>query len=315
MADNFYIEIMRLGVKKEERVHKELINLANEFDAPLVATNDCHYFQPDDYKAHDVLLCIGTKKTLSDRERLRFETHLAYFRSPEEMAKLFDDLPEAITNTRLIAERCNLMIDTSGKDVKLPTFPRPQNFETDFDYLKYLTFEGIKHRFDRTTPGIEERLRYELGIIKKMGLSGYFLIVREIVQFAREKGIPVGPGRGSAVGSLALYSLGITDVDPLKYNLIFERFLNPDRLSLPDVDADFGDTRRDEIIDFIRNRYGEKNVTQVITFGTMQALGFPYHHISVLYSDALVHQFCLQTVFSLSLPCKINHFFPRSISV
>jgi len=269
--DNFYIEIMRLGVKKEERVHKELINLANEFDAPLVATNDCHYFHPDDYKAHDVLLCIGTKKALSDRERLRFETHHAYFRSPEEMAKLFDDLPEAITNTRLIAERCNLMIDTSGKDVKLPTFPRPQNFETDFDYLKYLTFEGIKHRFDRITPGIEERLRYELGIIKKMGLSGYFLIVREIVQFAREKGIPVGPGRGSAVGSLALYSLGITDVDPLKYNLIFERFLNPDRLSLPDVDADFGDTRRDEIIDFIRNRYGEKNVTQVITFGTMQA--------------------------------------------
>lgn len=269
--DNFYIEIMRLGIKKEERVHKELISLANEFDAPLVATNDCHYFHPDDYKAHDVLLCIGTKKTLSDRERLRFETHYAYFRSPEEMAKLFDDLPEAITNTRLIAERCNLKIDTSGKDVKLPTFPRPQNFETDFDYLKYLTFEGVKHRFDRTTPGIEERLTYELGIIKKMGLSGYFLIVREIVEFAREKGIPVGPGRGSAVGSLALYSLGITDVDPLKYNLIFERFLNPDRLSLPDVDADFGDTRRDEIIDFIKKRYGEKNVTQVITFGTMQA--------------------------------------------
>jgi DNA polymerase-3 subunit alpha len=269
--NNFYIEIMRLGIKKEERVHKELINLANEFDAPLVATNDCHYFYADDYKAHDILLCIGTKKTLSDRERLRFETHYAYFRSPKEMAKLFDDLPEAITNTRLIAERCNLKIDTSGKDVKLPTFPRPQNFETDFDYLKYLTFKNVKHRFDRITPGIEERLRYELGIIKKMGLSGYFLIVREIVEFAREKGIPVGPGRGSAVGSLALYSLGITDVDPLKYNLIFERFLNPDRLSLPDVDADFGDTRRDEIIDFIKKRYGEKNVTQVITFGTMQA--------------------------------------------
>jgi DNA polymerase-3 subunit alpha len=187
------------------------------------------------------------------------------------MAKLYDDLPEAITNTKLIAERCNLMIDTSGKDVKLPTFPRPQNFETDFDFLKYLAFEGVRTRFDRITPGIEERLTYELGIINRMGLSGYFLIVREIISFAREKNIPVGPGRGSAVGSLVLYSLGITDVDPLKYNLIFERFLNPERLSLPDVDADFGDARRDEIIEFIRTRYGEKNVTQVITFGTMQA--------------------------------------------
>ncbi len=286
---NFYIEIMRLGLKQEERVHKELIKLANEFDAPLVATNDCHYFYPDDYKAHDVLLCIGTKKTLSDRERLRFETHHAYFRTPKEMSKLFDDLPEAITNTQLIAEKCNLMIDTSGKDVNLPNFPRPQNFETDFDYLKYLTFESIKHRFERITPGIEDRLNYELRIMRKMGLSGYFLIVREIIQFAREKGIPVGPGRGSAVGSLVLYSLGITDVDPLKYNLIFERFLNPDRLSLPDVDSDFGDTRRDEVIDFIKRRFGEKNVTQVITFGTMQAravlrdvarvMGIPYAEI------------------------------------
>ncbi|MGB3479801.1 MAG: DNA polymerase III subunit alpha [bacterium] len=286
---NFYIEIMRLGLKKEERVHTELLKLANEFDAPLVATNDCHYFYQDDYKAHDILLCIGTKKTLSDRERLRFETHHAYFRTPEEMSKLFDDLPEAITNTQLIAEKCNLMIDTSGKDVKLPIFPRPRNFETDFDYLKYLTFKGIRHRFDRITQGIEDRLNYELRIIKKTGLSGYFLIVREIIQFAREKGIPVGPGRGSAVGSLALYSLGIANVDPLKYNLIFERFLNPDRLSLPDIDSDFGDARRDEVIDFIKKRYGEKNVTQVITFGTMQAravlrdvarvMGIPYGEI------------------------------------
>jgi len=269
--NNFYIEIMRLGLKREKNVHNSLIELAKEFDAPLVATNDCHYFAPDDYKAHDVLLCIGTKKTLSDRERLRFETRQAYFRPPEEMKKLFEDLPEAITNTQLIAERCNLLIDTSGKEVKLPSFPRPANFETDFEYLKYLTFEGVRHRFDRITPGIEERLNYELNIINKMGLSGYFLIVREIIDFARKRGIPVGPGRGSAVGSLALYALGITNVDPLKYNLIFERFLNPGRLSLPDVDADFGDTRRDEVIDFIRQRYGEKNVTQVITFGTMQA--------------------------------------------
>lgn len=290
--ENFYIEIMRLGVKNEEIVHDGLIKLAAEFDAPLVATNDCHYFYPDDYKAHDVLLCIGTKKTLSDRERLRFETHQAYFRPPKEMERLFDDLPEAITNTQLISERCNVLIDTSGKDVKLPNFPRPGNFETDHDYLKYLTFEGVKHRYDRITTGIEERLNYELNIIKRMGLAGYFLIVRELVDFARQNTIPVGPGRGSAVGSLALYSLGITDVDPLKYNLIFERFLNPERLSLPDVDMDFGDTRRDEVIEFIRQRYGEKNVTQVITFGTMQAravvrdvgrvMGIPYTEIDRL---------------------------------
>ncbi len=290
--DNFYLEIMRLGLKNEANVAKELINLGHEFDVPLVATNDCHYFHPDDHKAHDVLLCIGTKKVLSDKERLKFETHQAYFRSPDEMAKIFDDLPEAITNTMLIAERCNLSIDTSGKDVKLPSFPRPQNYETDFEYLKYLTLEGITHRFSPVTPGIEERLNYELGIIKKMGLAGYFLIVREIIEFARQKLIPVGPGRGSAVGSLVLYSLGITDVDPLQFNLIFERFLNPERVSLPDVDADFGDARRDEVIDFIKKRYGEKNVTQVITFGTMQAravvrdvgrvMGIPYNDIDRL---------------------------------
>jgi len=290
--DNFHLELMRLGLRTEAKVNSELTKLGHEFDVPIVATNDCHYLDQDDHKAHDVLLCIGTKKTLTDRERLKFESHQVYFRSPQEMARLFEDLPEAISNTALIAERCNLMIDTSGKDVKLPSFPRPQNFETDFDYLKFLTREGMSRRFSRITPGMEERLNYELNIIKRMGLSGYFLIVREIVDFARQQAIPVGPGRGSAVGSLALYSLGITDIDPLEYNLIFERFLNPERVSLPDVDADFGDTRRDEIINFIKKRYGEKNVTQVITFGTMQAravvrdvgrvMGIPYNEIDRL---------------------------------
>lgn len=290
--ENFYIELMRLGLRTEPKLHEELLELVREFDVPVVATNDCHYLDENGHKAHDVLLCIGTKKTLSDRERLKFESHQVYFRSPEEMAKLFDDLPEAVSNTGLIAERCNLLIDTTGKDVKLPSFPRPDGFETDFDYLKYLTSDGINHRYTRTTQGMQDRLDYELNIIKKMGLSGYFLIVREIVEFARKSNIPVGPGRGSAVGSLVLYSLGITDIDPLQYNLIFERFLNPERISLPDVDADFGDTRRDEIINFIKERYGEKNVTQVITFGTMQAravvrdvgrvMGIPYIEIDRL---------------------------------
>jgi DNA polymerase-3 subunit alpha len=290
--DNFYLEIMRLGLKTEDKINAELLKLSNEFDVPIVATNDCHFFNQDDYKTHDILLCIGTKKVLSDKERLKFESHYTYFRPPEEMMKLFEDLPEAISNTQLVAERCNLLLDTSGRDVKLPNFPRPEGYETDYDYLKYLTFEGVEHRFSHITPGIEERLNYELSVIKKMGLSGYFLIVRDIIHFARSQEIPVGPGRGSAVGSLVLYALGITDVDPLKYNLIFERFLNPERISLPDVDVDFGDTRRDEVIDFIRRRFGEKNVTKVITFGTMQAravvrdvgrvMGIPYNDIDRL---------------------------------
>ncbi len=287
--DNFYIEIMRLGLKSEKNTNEQLIELSKEFDAPLVATNDCHYFSPEDYLAHDVLLCIGTKKMLNDRERLRFETHYAYFRSPKEMAELFEDLPEAISNTRLIGERCNLLIDTSGKDVKLPNFPRPPGYETDYDYLKDMTYQNIEKRFSAVTEEIKERLNYELRVIKKMGLAGYFLIVRDIIQYAKEKGIPVGPGRGSAVGSLVLYALGITDVNPLRFNLLFERFLNPERISLPDVDIDFSDTRREEVIDYIKNRYGRDNVTQVITFGTMQAravvrdvarvLGIPYNEV------------------------------------
>lgn len=287
--DNFYIELMRLGLKNEKETIERLLELSKRYDAPIVATNDCHYLSPEDYKAHDILLCIGTKKTLQDKERLRFETHSAYFRSPKEMSELFEDLPEAISNTWLIGERCNLLIDTSGKDVKLPNFPRPEPFESDFDYLQELISKSIKEKFPQITDEIKERLEYELKVIKKMGLSGYFLIVRDIINFAKENGIPVGPGRGSAVGSLVLYVLGITDVNPLRFNLLFERFLNPERLSLPDVDIDFSDTRREEVIDYIKKRYGENNVTQVITFGTMQAravvrdvarvMGIPYNEV------------------------------------
>ncbi|MGB9720805.1 MAG: DNA polymerase III subunit alpha [bacterium] len=287
--DNFYIEIMRLGLRHEEETNSKLLELSQKYDAPIVATNDCHYFTQDDWKAHDVLLCIGTKKTLNDKERLKFETKQAYFRSPKEMSDLFNDLPEAISNTWLIGERCNLLIDTSGKDVKLPNFPRPEGYETDFDYLRDLSFQNIEKRFSQVTDEIKERLNYELKVIKKMGLSGYFLIVRDIIQYAKENNIPVGPGRGSAVGSLVLYSLGITDVNPLRFNLLFERFLNPERVSLPDVDIDFSDTRREEVIEYIKKRYGINNVTQVITFGTMQAravvrdvarvMGIPYNEV------------------------------------
>ncbi|MEO0155520.1 MAG: DNA polymerase III subunit alpha [candidate division WOR-3 bacterium] len=290
--DNFYIEIMRLGLKNEEETIKKLLEFSQRYDAPIVATNDCHYFSADDYKAHDVLLCIGTKKTINDKERLKFETHQAYFRSPKEMADLFNDLPEAISNTWLIGERCNLLIDTSGRDVKLPSFPRPEQYESDFDYLKDLTYKNIEKKFPQLNDEIKNRLEYELKVIKRMGLTGYFLIVRDIIQFAKENGIPVGPGRGSAVGSLVLYALDITEVNPLQFNLLFERFLNPERISLPDVDVDFSDTRRDEVIDYIKKRYGVNNVSQIITFGTMQAravvrdvarvLGIPYSEVDLI---------------------------------
>ncbi len=290
--DNFYIEIMRLGLRNEEETIKKLLEFSQKYDAPIVATNDCHYFSADDYRAHDVLLCIGTKKTINDRERLKFETHQAYFRSPKEMAELFNDLPEAISNTWLIGERCNLLIDTTGRDVKLPKFPRPENYESDFDYLKDLTYKNIEKKFPQLSDEIKSRLDYELKVIKRMGLTGYFLIVRDIIQFAKENGIPVGPGRGSAVGSLVLYALDITEVNPLKFNLLFERFLNPERISLPDVDIDFSDTRREEVIDYIKKKYGENNVSQIITFGTMQAravvrdvarvLGIPYSEVDMI---------------------------------
>jgi DNA polymerase-3 subunit alpha len=287
--DNFYIELMRLGLKNEKDINEVLLELSKRYDAPIVATNDCHYFFAEDYKAHDVLLCIGTKKTLADKERLKFETRNAYFKPPKEMVQLFEDLPEAISNTWLIGERCNLLIDTSGRDVKLPNFPRPPNYETDFDYLKDLVYNNLEKKFPVLNDTIRDRIEYELKVIKRMGLPGYFLIVRDIIQFAKDRGIPVGPGRGSAVGSLVLYTLGITEVNPLNFNLLFERFLNPERISLPDIDVDFSDTRREEVIDYIKNRYGVDNVSQIITFGTMQAravvrdvgrvLGIPYAEV------------------------------------
>ncbi len=269
--DNFYLELMRMGLREQVIVNRRLVELAQEFDVPVVATNDCHYLTREDSLAHDVLLCIQTKKALTDKERLKFETKQAYFRSPDEMARIFKDLPEAVTNTLLVSERCNLLLNLGGKELHLPNYPRPQDHATDFDYLKHLAREGLTKRFARPTPGLEGRLQSELEVIRNSGLAGYFLTVKEIVDFARTQGIPVGPGRGSAVGSLVLYCLSITDIDPTKYGLIFERFLNPDRVSMPDIDSDFGDTRRDEVISFIKQRYGEKNVSQVVTFGTMQA--------------------------------------------
>lgn len=268
---NFFLEIQDLALPENKKVIPEMLELSKSLDIPVVATNDCHYLSKEDAHTHDVLLCIQTGKKLSDRYRLRFNTQEVYFKSPEEMVSLFSEVPEAIKNTLKISERCNLLLDFSGKNFYLPQYPTPEGFKTTFDYLSYIAREGLKKRYQTITPEIEDRLSYELSTINKMGFSGYILIIKDIVDFAKRKGIPVGPGRGSAVSSVVLYSLGITDVDPLKYGLIFERFLNPNRITLPDIDIDFGDTRRDEVIEYIKERYGKENVAQIITFGTMQA--------------------------------------------
>ena len=269
--ENFYLELMRLGLKENEIVNAGLLTLSEEVGIPCVATNDCHYISKEDHEAHDILLCLQTGKDLEDKDRLRFESNELYFRSPEEMEQLFSDHPEIIKNTLDVAERCNLNLHLDTVKVQLPSYPVPEGVKSSDDYLEKLARDGLEKRYVKLDERVEERFNYELEIIKKLGLSGYFLIITDLVNFAKENGIPVGPGRGSAVGSLVLYSLGITEMDPLKYNLIFERFLNPERAAMPDVDIDFSDTRRDEVISYIKNRYGEENVSQIITFGTMAA--------------------------------------------
>ncbi len=269
--ENFYLELMRLGLKENEIVNAGLLTLSEELGIPCVATNDCHYISRDDYEAHNILLCLQTGKDLDDETRLRFESNELYFRSPQEMEQLFSDHPEVIKNTLEVAERCNLDLHLDTIKVQLPHYKVPQGFEDSDDYLERLARDGLESRYSEVDEKTLDRFNYELGIIKRLGLSGYFLIITDLVNFAKEKGIPVGPGRGSAVGSLVLYSLGVTEIDPLEHGLIFERFLNPERAAMPDVDIDFSDTRRDEVISYIKDRYGEENVSQIITFGTMAA--------------------------------------------
>jgi DNA polymerase III subunit alpha len=269
--DNFYLELTKIGLKENDFSIKELKEIGKEFNIPLVATNDCHYLKKEDAKAHDVLLCIQTGKKLTDKARLRFDSLEVHFKSPEEMSQVFAELPEAITNTREIADKCNLLLENIGKKFFLPAYPRPEGFNSDFEYLSHLAKKGLQEKYHRVTAALEERLQYELSVIHKMGFSGYFLVVKDIIDFARRQNISVGPGRGSAVGCLVLFTLGITDIDPLRYGLLFERFLTTERISLPDIDVDFADNRRDEVINYIKERYGKENVAQVITFGTMQA--------------------------------------------
>ena len=269
--ENFYLELMDLGLDENQLVNAELINLSKKLGVHIVATNDIHYLSPDDALAHDVLLCIQTGKKLTDEKRIKFETRDVYFRTAEEMWALFAEVPEALKSTVDIEERVETKLDLDSRKVHLPRFTLPEGYSSASAYLRDLTIQGLKKKMGEIPDEYMKRLMHELDVIDKMGYSGFFLIIWDIVENAKSMGIPVGPGRGSAVGSLVLYSLDVTKVDPLKYGLLFERFLNPDRVSPPDVDIDFADYGRDMVIDYVKKKYGERSVSQIITFGRMLA--------------------------------------------
>jgi DNA polymerase-3 subunit alpha len=270
-ADHYFLEMQNHGLEIEARIRAGVERIARRTGIPLVATNDCHYLKHEDSAAHDVLLCIQTGKNVDDANRMRYETDQVYFKSADEMKTVFADHPEAVRNTLAIAERCNLQLDF-GKPL-LPAFPLPEGAESPEQYLRDLAWSELKTRYGELTDALRERLTYELDVICRMGFASYFLIVRDFIHYARSRGIGVGPGRGSVAGSLVAYALRITDIDPIEHQLIFERFLNPERVTMPDIDIDFDDLRRGEVIEYVKEKYGEGNVTQIITFGTMGAKG------------------------------------------
>lgn len=276
-GDRFYIEVMRHGMPEEEVINQGLVKVARELNVPIVATNDSHYLEQKDAPAHDVLLCIGTGKTVSDTSRMKFYSDQFYVKSDAEMRELWADLPEACDNTVEIAKRIDIRLPE--KVYHLPAFPVPQESpereKSAEEYLREVCEHGLSERYGAERAAgdaaLRERFEYELDVILKMGFASYFLIVWDFIKYAKDRDIPVGPGRGSAVGSVVAYALKITDLDPLKYDLIFERFLNPDRISMPDIDTDFCVERRDEVIKYVTDKYGEDRVAQIVTFGTMAA--------------------------------------------
>ena len=269
--DNFFLEIQDHGLPEEKTVNRALRELAKKYDIGLVATNDVHYVHADDSEFHDILLCVQTGRTINDPDRMRFSGPDYYLKSEEEMAALFVDYPEALENTAKIAARCQ--VDFTFGELQLPFYPLPEHFESDDAYLRALCEERLSSRYADVTDEIRTRLDYELDVIHGMGYASYFLIVWDFIVYAREHGVEVGPGRGSAAGSIVAYLLGITNIDPLRYALLFERFLNPERVSMPDIDIDFDDINRGRVISYVKERYGEDHVAQIATFGTMGAKG------------------------------------------
>src|SRR6266568_1866626 len=267
--NGFWLEVQNHGIAEENTVAEGMFRLAAELGLPVAATNDAHYLKKDDAEAHDVLLAIGTGKDLDDPKRFRFFGQESYVKSEKEMRTLFPDHSEVLAETARVAERCEFDFE---KRYFLPQYPRPAEFASDSELLVHLAREGSRERFgDPLPPEVAQRLDYELDVINRTGYAGYFLIVYDLVKAARDRGIPVGPGRGSAAGSLVAYALRITTVDPLRFDLLFERFLNPERISMPDIDLDFCFERRGELIEYVRERYGRESVGQIITFGTLKA--------------------------------------------
>ncbi|TAH73831.1 MAG: DNA polymerase III subunit alpha [Anaerolineaceae bacterium] len=287
--NNFFLELQDHGIPEQKTVNQGLIRMSNETSIKLVATNDVHYTYEEDADSHDILLCIQTQKKVSDENRMRYEGGQYYLKSPEEMLSIFPYAKEAVENTYEIAKRCNVAI-TFG-EYKLPVYPVPEPYDA-FEYLNILCREGMKERYGQITDDLWDRMEYELKTINDMGFSDYFLIVWDFIKYARDNGIMVGPGRGSAAGSIVSYSLKITDIDPIKYNLLFERFLNPERLTMPDIDIDFCYERRQEVIDYVTDKYGKDKVVQIVTFGTMaaravirdvgRALDLPYSQVDTV---------------------------------
>lgn len=269
--DNFFLEIQDHGLPEEKTVNRALRELVKKYDIGLVATNDVHYVHADDSEFHDILLCVQTGRTINDPDRMRFSGPDYYLKSEEEMAALFVDYPEALENTAKIAARCQ--VDFTFGELQLPFYPLPEHFESDDAYLRALCEERLSSRYADVTDEIRTRLDYELDVIHGMGYASYFLIVWDFINYARGHGVEVGPGRGSAAGSIVAYLLGITNIDPLRYALLFERFLNPERVSMPDIDIDFDDINRGRVISYVKERYGEDHVAQIATFGTMGAKG------------------------------------------
>ncbi|MEP7045143.1 MAG: DNA polymerase III subunit alpha [Ilumatobacteraceae bacterium] len=283
--DNLFVELQDHGLQAQHDTNPKLVEIARKIGAPLIATNDSHYVHREDHEAHDALLCVQTGATLSDPKRFKFEGQEHYLKTSQEMRYLFKDLPEACDNTLWVAERADVNIEF-GKP-QLPDFPIPEGFTDDAGYLDHLAWEGAKQRWGQElSPSVVERMAYELQVIKNMGFASYFLIVWDLIKHAKDAGIRVGPGRGSAAGCAVAYSLRITDLDPIKYDLLFERFLNPSRISMPDIDMDFDSRYRDEMIRYAAEKYGRDHVAQIITFGTIKArnavrdaarvLGYPY---------------------------------------
>ena len=269
-GEDYYIEIQNNGIREQVLANQKLVQLARKLKIPLVATNDAHYLKKEDAYNHEILLCIQTGKRMSDEDRMKFDTDELYVKSPEEMSEYFSAFPDAIENTVKIADKCNVEFEF-GHTI-LPNYDVPEGYATHYDYLKELCDKGLKQRYgENLSEDILKRAEYEIGVIKKMGYVDYYLIVWDFIHYAKSQGIPVGPGRGSGAGSILAYAIGITDIDPMKYGLLFERFLNPERISMPDFDVDFCYEHRQDVIDYVADKYGHDHVSQIITFGTMAA--------------------------------------------